>query len=168
MSDAKAGLFVVRESKHGRGAFATNSIAAGTWITALTGELLSTLEVGAQINEQKISSDDPLQVANDLYVLLDPKSHYFNHSCNPNAGIRGYNSLIAIADIREGEEITFDYSTTVGIAPIHRFWTMECTCGATGCRKKLGSVLTIEPLQIRKYIRMNVLPKFIMEQITRA
>ena len=36
---------------------------------------------------------------------------FLNHSCEPNAFLRGL-TLIALDDIREGAEITFDYNTT--------------------------------------------------------
>lgn len=34
-----------------------------------------------------------------------------NHSFNPNTEIKGYN-VVAIKDINQGDEITFDYNVT--------------------------------------------------------
>lgn len=53
---------------------------------------------------------------------------YLNHSCEPNAHIRGV-ELVARVDIPEGGEVTFDYNTTE--------WDMAhpftCACGSPSC-----------------------------------
>lgn len=53
---------------------------------------------------------------------------YLNHSCEPNACVRGV-ELIALEDIAEGAEVTFDYNTTE--------WDMAspfaCACGTPSC-----------------------------------
>ena len=53
---------------------------------------------------------------------------YLNHSCEPNACLRGV-ELVALRDIAEGTEITFDYNTTE--------WDMahpfRCLCGTPSC-----------------------------------
>jgi len=41
---------------------------------------------------------------------------FFNHSCDPNAGLQIDGQkvwLVAIKNITQGEEITWDYSTTM-------------------------------------------------------
>ncbi len=55
---------------------------------------------------------------------------YINHSCNPNAGVRGQISLVAMRPILPGEEITFDYAMTDS-TPFDEF---PCACGAPQCR----------------------------------
>ncbi len=37
---------------------------------------------------------------------------YINHSCNPNSGIKNSVKIVAMKNIRRGEEVTFDYSTS--------------------------------------------------------
>jgi hypothetical protein len=53
---------------------------------------------------------------------------YLNHSCEPNAYLRGL-ELVALADIPARSEITFDYNTTE--------WELAspftCLCGAPSC-----------------------------------
>ncbi|MEU8548974.1 SET domain-containing protein-lysine N-methyltransferase [Streptomyces roseoverticillatus] len=63
--------------------------------------------------------------------------HYFwwflNHSCAPNTRIED-RQVIAIADIRAGEEITFHYNTTeFAIAE-----PFDCWCGSTNCVGRVG------------------------------
>lgn len=53
---------------------------------------------------------------------------YLNHSCEPNAYLRGV-ELVALVDIAGGGEVTFDYNTTE--------WDMShpfsCACGTPSC-----------------------------------
>ena len=53
---------------------------------------------------------------------------YVNHSCDPNARFDGA-GLVALRDIASGHEITTDYAVIS-----RRAWSMECRCGAPGCR----------------------------------
>ena len=58
---------------------------------------------------------------NGIFITLDfvigskkiselEQASFVNHKCEPNAGFEGQSFLVAMRDIREGEEITFDYS----------------------------------------------------------
>ena len=73
-----------------------------------------------------------IQVDYDRYLV--PKKNgvgwYLNHSCQPNCVISGL-SVVAARDIRNGEELTFDYSTDVDWPGFR----MACSCGARRCRK---------------------------------
>ena len=78
-----------------------------------------------------------LQIDEDLFIgprnfdSVD-EAEFFNHSCNPNCGIRGQIALVAMRDILPGEELTFDYA--MGEA-IDQPW--ECSCGAPDCRGRI-------------------------------
>lgn len=73
---------------------------------------------------------------------------YLNHSCEPNAFIRGV-ELVAREDIPAGVEITFDYNTTE--------WDMShpftCLCGSPSC---VGTVRGYRHLDTAG--RMRLLP----------
>ena len=58
----------------------------------------------------------------------------FNHSCEPNCGFNGSIKLVAIRDIKEGEELTFDYAFCESL--IREF---ECNCSSPNCRKTIKS-----------------------------
>lgn len=62
---------------------------------------------------------------------------YLNHSCDPNAGIKGQIFLDAMREIAPDEEVTFDYAMVLcggeGIPP----YSMECSCGSPNCRKRV-------------------------------
>ena len=63
---------------------------------------------------------------------------FFNHSCDPNSGFRGQVFLVAMRDIKAGEEITFDYGMTVSVSVgSDMIFEMDCACGSPCCRKKI-------------------------------
>jgi len=72
---------------------------------------------------------------NGVFMLCDEDPHEWapqNHSCNPNTGYVGLN-LVALRDIRAGEELTIDYAgfANPDAAPF------VCSCGAANCRGTL-------------------------------
>ena len=76
---------------------------------------------------------------------------FFNHSCDPNSGFRGQVFLVAMRDIRAGEEITFDYGMTVSVSvQSDMIFEMDCACGSHCCRKTITEQDWMLPeLQVR-------------------
>jgi hypothetical protein len=74
-----------------------------------------------------------LQVEENQYLVslsdCEPPD-YVNHSCDPNAGLSGQITLVAMRDIQPGEEITYDYAMSDG-SPYDEF---NCSCGSPHCR----------------------------------
>lgn len=109
------------------------------------GELL--LIVGGFImklsDEEKLHPsfcDNGLQISDDHSIASRKREelggiNYVNHSCNPNAGIKGQIFLVAMRDIKSGEEITFDYAMTLFDSKKAKPYRLVCTCGETNCRK---------------------------------
>jgi hypothetical protein len=124
--DSIASILEVRQTPDmGRGVFATVPIARGTLIAKCEGWLATT---------DKLDDNwHAMQVGPDLWLCSegDCVDECINHSCDPNAGfVTGEAVLYALLDIAAGEQITWDYSTS--IAEIG--WTLECRCGSTNCR----------------------------------
>jgi hypothetical protein len=74
------------------------------------------------------------QIHDDVYYvpLNGPvERDFINHSCDPNCGIQGLMTYIALRDIAAGEEITNDYSMSESMG----CWIMPCECGSAQCRK---------------------------------
>ena len=74
-----------------------------------------------------------IQVEENIYQVpcREPEGgDFINHSCMPNAGLSSSVSLVAMRDIRPGEEICFDYAMSDG-TPYDEF---ECQCGTLYCR----------------------------------
>lgn len=147
------------------GSFAAEDIARGAFIRHLSGDEVSQREILRRIKKGRLSPDDPLQIATDRFIDLDPASLSINHSCDPNAGVRASNELIALRHIKTGEELTFDYSTTV-TSTIEPFdWAMDCACGSPLCRKTIGNVSTLPKSSIQKFIQANALPHYILVEL---
>lgn len=89
-----------------------------------------------------------LQVEENLFLVPDKidEGDYVNHSCDPNAGLSGQIALVAMRDIRPGEEVCFDYAMS-DTQPYDEF---DCRCGAANCRGRVtGSDWRIPELQQR-------------------
>jgi uncharacterized protein len=73
-----------------------------------------------------------IQVEDRHFLVPRPigEGDYVNHSCNPNAGLSGQIGLVAMRDIKIGEEVCFDYAMS-DTMPYDEF---ECGCGAATCR----------------------------------
>jgi uncharacterized protein len=78
-----------------------------------------------------------IQIEEGLYLApidMEEPADFINHSCSPNAGICGQITLVAMRDIKQGEEITFDYA----MADSSSFDEFDCACGASGCRGRVS------------------------------
>lgn len=137
----------VKESAiEGLGLFAIMPIKKGELIGIKGGHIIDwkTLK-----KHEDIIDDSFLQI-DDNFVLAPLKRDeveevmmFLNHSCEPNIGVRGEISFVAIRDIRRGEELTIDYA----MIDANRY-RMGCVCGKNSCRKKVsGDDWKIEKLQ---------------------
>ncbi|KKR31810.1 MAG: Nuclear protein SET [Parcubacteria group bacterium GW2011_GWF2_39_8b] len=81
---------------------------------------------------------------------IDPQypNEYLNHSCNPNSSIKGKVTMVALKNIKEGEEITIDYSIIEG----DDMWKMKCNCGEKNCRKIIRSIQYLPTRTFKKYL----------------
>jgi len=105
--------FVVKLSKiEGFGCFATENIRKGEIICLIRGERITFQELKERYTKGKIKICNPLQITEKEYLVIKEPYIYINHSCNPNAGIRKEGELFALKDIKKGQEITYDYSTS--------------------------------------------------------
>jgi len=76
-----------------------------------------------------------LQVDEDLYVVsgVPGPGDWFNHSCEPNAALRGQLTLVARRAIRRGEEVCYDYAMSDGSS----YDEFTCGCGSALCRGRV-------------------------------
>ena len=146
----------IRQGIHGRGVFTEERIAAGTRIIRFTGPLLRY----AETTPHSLA----LQVGRDRYIGASGGfDDFVNHSCEPNAGfkIKGTTAdLRAIRDIAAGEEILFDYSTTLD----EDDFTMACQCGTPSCRKIIGDGKHLPDDVWRRYLSLGILPDYVRVQ----
>ena len=128
----------VRESKiHGRGLFATADIAKDEIVAVKGGHIVDqeTLhkKITPELGPGEIQIDDDLFIAPVTQEERELSMLYLNHSCDPNLGVRGEITFVALRDIRAGEELTHDWAMTDDDD-----YSVECNCGAVNCRKILN------------------------------
>lgn len=156
---------IVKESNiNGRGSFAVDDIQAGEHILFFEGDEVSLEELNRRIAAGIAREDDDIQMNENLFLSIFKKSptYFVNHSCDPNAGIRGQKELFALRMIRKGEEITFDYSTTYDEnCDPENAWSMPCRCGSEKCRKEIGGIGTIPYEAIKRYAALGAIPDFL-------
>jgi SET domain-containing protein len=86
-----------------------------------------------------------LQISPHKHLLIDEPWRYVNHSCDPNCGIKDKVKLVAMRDIKRGEEITFDYAMS------ELRMRMECRCGSPNCRKLITGYAGLSRNLKKKY-----------------
>ena len=127
----------VRDSKiHGRGLFATADIAKDEIVAVKGGHIISREQLRDKVTPLlgpvEIQIDDDLFIAPVTEEEREGSMLYTNHSCDPNLGMRGEITFVAIRDIRAEEELTHDWAMTDDDD-----YSVKCNCGAPNCRKIL-------------------------------
>jgi SET domain-containing protein len=121
----------------GKGVFASQVIQPGELVVDFQGEEQWIWDIPEELWPYTF------QVDYDRYILPERESYgwFMNHSCQPNCVILGRTRIMALRRVKEGEELTIDYSTNVG-------WdgfVMECRCGSANCRKSIRSYKYLSP-----------------------
>lgn len=117
---------------HGWGVMAIEKISKGETIGVLGGIIIPSTEIKTYWKEM---GHVGIQMSDDFFIVpsnkreLDEKG-VFNHSCDPNCGIKSSIKLVAIKDIEKGEEIVFDYAMNESLNE-----EFKCNCKSINCRK---------------------------------
>lgn len=127
----------------GSSLFAEHALARGDFIFLIAGPIIA----------------DPTQytcpVAPTLFIDPEPVGNhlrYLNHSCSPNAGIKNRTMVVALRDIKPGDEVCIDYAMIVDeygdeITEVE----LVCKCGSAECRGRLGSYNSLPQDLRQKY-----------------
>jgi len=116
---------------HGQGGFATRFVSKDARIIEYTGERISKVESLRRCQEENwfiFGLDEEFDL--DGNVEWNP-ARFLNHSCAPNSEAvceDGRVWIVALRDIRPGEEITFNYGYDLTDYQEH-----PCRCGAPDC-----------------------------------
>jgi len=132
---------VQRTSNRGLGIFAIRDIQKDEYITEFSGPVVTIPKFDGFPDEV---INHLFNIGIDKYIMAREPAVRTNHSCEPNAGIVGDVFLVAMRDIKAGEEVTFDYSTIIADA-----WVLECSCGSDLCRKTIGKYVDL-PEEVKK------------------
>lgn len=121
----------LRETKEfGKGVFTRKAIKQGELVSAFDGERYD--------GRFKAWTHDLLthtiQYGPSRWRDSKGIARYFNHSCEPNCGIRGLFQVVAMRDIAAGEQLTWDYEMTEK----SDWYRLRCLCSSEKCRKIIG------------------------------
>ena len=157
---------VLKNSKiEGKGVFAKKTIPKGTilFIVNNTSTIQHTrFEVAKFSNRFKKFLKNFGYNYNGLIVYDRGIDKFWNHSCNPTCA--DYNDkMIAIKDIKPGEEITYDYSFDERNEKNSYIELMgrACRCGADNCRGKIKP----ESKSSKAMLRLNKLVSEAVKEI---
>jgi len=117
---------------HGLGVIAIQDITKGEDVGVLGGVIVPSSEIK---NYWRKMGHVGIQIDDNFFIVPTTRKELeetgiFNHSCDPNCGMQGTIKLIAIKDIKKGEELVFDYAFVESL--MEQF---ECKCGSPNCRK---------------------------------
>jgi hypothetical protein len=115
----------------GNGVFATYPIVAGSLLATWGGRIITYAALAALSETERRYA---VQVEDGLHLQTIPAevglADFINHSCDPNAGLSGPISLVALRDIAADEEIRYDYAMSDCSPDL--FFT--CHCATSQCR----------------------------------
>ena len=134
---------------HGIGVFAASEIKRNIPIIEYVGEKISKSEA-----ERRTEDGRKIFIFNlNLRIDIDGSvggngSHLINHGCQPNAEAHDSGNqiwIVAIRDIREGEEIIYDYGFDE-----EDYQDYPCRCAAPNCRGYIIDEAIWERIQRRE------------------
>lgn len=131
------------------GLFARRDLRKGEVIFVCKGTLRNLI-----IKTKADSEKYPNAIGVKRNYWLDPHPDnplpYLNHSCEPNAGVKGSVTIVARKNIKQGEHVTIDYSTT----ECDERWTLDahCKCGSNNCRGVIKSIQSLPKITYNKYL----------------
>jgi len=164
---------------HGYCWFAGEDIKAGEWIWKKH-EGANPLSTDILVTRKELESWDPkvreqfmslaYQVDDSQYLGFDPakppaqselEENWVNHSCDGNCWYMNDELLVAMRDIKKGEELCYDYALTEG----DEDWVLapKCLCSAKSCRGLVTGNDWKNPELRKKYGRHFL--KFILQRI---
>ncbi len=131
----------------GWGSFAVEPIAAGETVAAFGGYVV-THETLITLPEERQGRS--IQVDENLYLLspeVPEAGDMLNHGCEPTCGLIGAAMLVAMHDIKVGEELSFDYAT----CDTSDYDEFRCACEAPTCREIITGIDWLRPELQQKY-----------------
>ncbi len=138
-------IYVGKSKIHNKGIFAGSNIKKGEIVFIIKGKLVKFF-----VHNKKDALYGPNWVGISKNIWIDPNkpSKYLNHSCNPSCGIKGKVNVVALKDLKKGDEILIDYS----IIEEEKLWYMNCNCGNKNCRGKVKSIIHLPIKTYKKYL----------------
>lgn len=138
-------IYTASSHIHGLGVRIGENVKRGETVAAIKGEMMFKVN---KTMEDVLGHPDWVGIVKNRWIDPEKPYKFLNHSCNPSAGIRGRVTIVALRDMKEGDEVTIDYSTVEGDPR----WYMACTCGEKECRGIIRSIQFMPENQFEKYL----------------
>ncbi len=154
----------VQSSIHNKAVVAISSIKKGEIIAIKGGHVIDRATLRRLEN---VIDGAYTQIEQDMFVAPIHRSEreasmiYLNHSCDPNCGVRGQITFVAMRSIKRGEELTIDYAMTDSGGE-----AMTCNCGSPSCRSIIRGADWKKPELQRKY--RGYFSSYLAEKIARS
>ena len=123
-----------RDVTGGKAVFAREVIEPGELIAVWSGRIVTTEELDElppEIRRHTVQVEEGLYLAS---LAPDEPPDFINHSCDPNAGLDGQITIVALHRIQPGDEVTIDYAMCDGSA----YDEFDCACGSACCRSRVS------------------------------
>ena len=133
----------------GRGLFAVRPIRKGEIVAIKGGHIVDRATLR---RKRKTIGAADVQIDDRFFIApLERREHdrvmlFLNHSCEPNVGVRGEITFVAMRDVAPGEELTIDYAMIDSGGD-----RMVCHCGKPACRGFITGRDWQQPELQRKY-----------------
>jgi hypothetical protein len=153
-----------RPSANGYGIFAKMDIKAGELVLEWKGSIIYSYAKAKSFSEE--DWNHMVQFGNERYLNPRGIGRFVNHSCEPNGWVRIEGNrlfLVALRNIKKGEEVTFDYSTTMD----EDDWEMDCRCGSKNCRERIRDFKYLPKKLRERYIRLKIVPEYAINSAMR-
>ncbi len=158
MSDIFSVNLEIKETKKGKGIYSKVFLPADHVILEFKGDIIS--------KDQIKNYMDALQITEKTYLgLSGDVDDYVHHSCNPNCGLHIVGNralLVALWDVKAGDEVTFDYSTSSNDTKDE--WELACVCGTSKCRKKISGYQYLDDATKNYYESRGVVPSYLIRK----
>lgn len=138
-------LCIKKSSIAGYGVFSRERIPQGKVVFVMKGRLV---HCRALTKKDAMLHPHRVGIGKDIWMEPDMRFvRYMNHSCDPNIGIKGRVTFVALRDIVDGEELAFDYSISEDSK-----WELKCSCGSKKCRGIIGGVKSLPKRTFDSYL----------------
>ena len=151
-------VYISKTKNTGKGVFAGERIRKGEKILEFEGRIVKyNYDSNFKLGPRWLGIDKNKW----MIIKKNNPGEMINHSCSPNAGLKNKIFLIAIKNIKNGEEITLDYSTSEE----DLYWRMKCNCHSRNCRKIIKSFIHLPNKLKKRYRSLGIVPKFVLRNL---
>ncbi len=153
---------VRKSSIQGKGVYAAKNFKKGEVVLEIDDSHIVIDKNSLTKQQQEFDCD---YLSDDKVVLMREPEKYINHSCDPSTytkTIKGVRKVIAMHDIKKGDEITYDYAMNGD-----NEGTFECKCGTSNCRRIYNGNFFKLPVVTQKRYLPYLEDWFVQEHVER-